>query len=124
MISGIGTDLVSVKRIEAVIERLGDRFAQRILTDNELIVYMKRNRSVTYLATRFATKEAVSKALGTGIGKVSFHDIETFHLPTGGPAVRLHSYAKRLQTEKKINSIHLSLSDESEYVVAVVVLER
>lgn len=123
MIVGIGTDIVSVKRVQAIQERLGDRFAKRILTADEFNVYEKRKRSLLYLASRFATKEATSKALGTGIGKVSFHDIETRHTAEGAPVVLLHGYANDLKSHKNIREIHLTLSDEKEYVVAFVIME-
>lgn len=123
MIVGIGTDIVSVKRIRQAQERSGDRFAQRVLTPDEFYLYKKRARSAIYLASRFAAKEAVSKALGTGIGKISFQDIETQHTVNGAPVVFLHGPAADLKNHKQIKRVHLSLSDEKKYVVAFIIME-
>ncbi len=123
MIIGIGTDMVSIKRIESIQYRSGDRLARRILTVNELETYYNRHRSSAYLASRFAAKEAVSKALGTGIGRVSFQDIETWHNEQGIPQVLLWKYAKDLSQRQTVKSIYLSLSDEKEYALAFVILE-
>jgi len=124
VIVGIGTDIVSIERIQGIQTRLGDKFARRILTDAEFALYIKRSRSASYLASRFAAKEAIAKALGTGIGKVSFHHIETLHASTGAPVVQLHKQALAIQKAKKISCIHLSLSDEEHYATAFVVLEN
>lgn len=124
MIIGIGTDLVEIDRIKGIQQRLGDRFAKRILTIQELNLYIKRNRCPSYLALRFAAKEATAKALKTGIGKVSFLDIDTFHDEAGAPKIHLANYASIVQKEKGITHIHLSLSDEMYYAMAFVVAEN
>ena len=124
MIVGIGTDIVSVGRIEKIKMRWGDRLAQRILHENEFKKYVARSRVATYLATRFAAKEAFAKALGTGIGKISFKDVEVYRLDGGKPAMRFFGYAAEQCAEQAIARVHLSLSDEHTYAVAFVVLER
>lgn len=123
MIAGIGTDIVSVARIAKTWERSGERFARRILTGKEYQVFEVRNHSVAYLASRFAAKEATSKALGTGIGKVSFQDMEVSNLESGAPVLTFTGAALELQQQRGIARVHISLSDEAEYAQAFVVLE-
>ena len=123
MIVGIGTDIASIPRIEAVWKRSGERFAKRILTDAEQKIFEQRKFSVSYLATRFAVKEAAAKALGTGIGQVSFQDMEITSLKSGAPVLTFSGNAATLQKERGINRIHISLSDETEYAQAFVILE-
>ncbi len=124
MIVGIGTDIVSIPRIEAAWQRSGERFARRVLTAKEHAVFQHRKFSIAYLATRFAAKEAASKALGTGIGKVSFQDIEVSNLVSGAPELTFYGAALALQHEKGITRLHISLSDEKEYAQAFVILEK
>ena len=124
MIINIGTDIVSVDRILSVQKKLGDRFAHRILTKQEFILYQARRQSTFFLASRFAAKEALSKALGTGIGAVSFQELETFHNEQGGPEVRLHGKALDIATHQQVTKIHLSLSDEKKYTLAFVILSK
>ena len=123
MIAGIGTDIARTSRFERAYARQGDRFAKRILTDAEFTVFQQRNCSIAYLATRFAAKEAASKALGTGIGKVSFQDIEVVSAASGAPELRFYGAALDLQQKKGISTLHISLSDEKEYAQAFVILE-
>lgn len=123
MIKGIGTDIVDVERMRVALERQGDRFFERILTAAEQAIYIQHHNPVAYLAKRFAAKEALAKALGTGIAKgVGFQQIETYNETSGEPKIRLTGEALTLQTAKGISSIHLSLSDEKNYAVAFVVL--
>ncbi len=124
MIFGIGTDIVETARIQAVLERHGDRFSRRILTDAELRVFEHRQRSVAYLATRFAAKEALAKAFGTGIGaEVSFLGIEVGNDAAGRPEVTLSGQTEDYARAQGIQRIFLSLSDEKHYAVAMAVLE-
>ena len=123
MIAGIGTDIVQIDRIKASLDRLGDAFAARILTDKEFQVFKSSRQPAAFLAKRFAAKEAASKALGTGIGKVSFQHLEVTNKASGEPVLSFCGYAAELQREKKIRSIHLSLSDEKDSAIAFVVLE-
>ncbi len=123
MIVGIGTDIVQVDRIHSSLERLGDRFAKRILTTVEMELFATHANPSRYLAKRFAAKEAASKALGTGIGKVSFRHLEVTNNHLGAPQLELLGYAAELQLKMGISSIHLSLSDEVDYAVAFVILE-
>ena len=123
MIVGIGTDIVQVSRIQQSLDRLGDAFAHRILTENELEIFKASNQPAAFLAKRFAAKEAAAKALGTGIGKVSFQHLEVSNDALGAPKLKFYGYAHELQLMKAINHLHLSLSDEKDNAVAFVVLE-
>ena len=104
--------------------RYPERFARRLLTDNELVEFQKRGLSLRYLASRFAAKEAASKALGTGIAKgLTFQSIEVVNDDLGKPELVFHGAALDLIKKKQISRSLLSLSDEKKYVVAMVVLE-
>ena len=123
MIVGIGTDIVQVDRIQHSLDRLGEAFARRILTDSELASFKASRQPAAFLAKRFAAKEAAAKALGTGIGKVSFQHLEVSNNALGAPVLQFHGYARELQRMKAINRLHLSLSDEKDNAVAFVILE-
>ena len=124
MIAGIGTDIVRIERIQKILEkRTGEAFARRILTDAEMAIFSGHANPAAYLAKRFAAKEAASKALGTGIGKVSFQHLEVSNDEKGAPKLVFSGYALELQQQRNIHSIHLSLSDEVDAAVAFVVLE-
>jgi len=121
MIHGIGTDIISLERIEYALEAFGSKFVRRILTDRERNYYIEINNpenKIAYLAKRFAAKEAVAKAVGTGIGEqLSFHDIEITNADSGKPLVNLKKFESLI--------IHLSLSDEKEgFAVAFAVAEK
>jgi holo-[acyl-carrier protein] synthase len=92
-----GTDLVEIHRIAAVLERHGDRFLQRVFTPEELAACEGRPDS---LSARWAAKEAVAKALGTGIGEVAFREIEVVRDDCGCPSLRLHGAAATLSAER------------------------
>jgi holo-[acyl-carrier protein] synthase len=124
MIVGIGVDIAETARVEKLSARFGQRFAQRILTADELLEFDRRQRSSSYLATRFAAKEAVAKALGTGIGEqLGFHSIQIDSDRQGKPLLRFLGSAVDLVAGLDINNALISLSDEKHYVVAMVVLE-
>ena len=121
MIIGIGTDIISLDRIEYALQAFGSKFIARILTDKERHYYIEmhnQDNKVAYLAKRFAAKEAISKALGTGIGHaLSFHDIEVSNNELGKPIVNVVKYPD-------VN-IHLSLSDEKEgMAIAFAIAEK
>jgi len=121
----VGTDIVKIERIEAVVARQGDRFVQRILTPAELAEYRASSRSLQMLAKRFAAKEAVAKALGTGIGRgVSWQDILIHHDANGAPLVTLDGGANEVARRLGGDRVLISLSDEDAYVVAFAVLCR
>ena len=121
----IGTDILKIDRIDEVLGRLGDRFMQRILTEQEQGEYRASKQASRLLAKRFAAKEAVAKALGTGIGRgVSWQDIQIEHDANGAPLVRLSGGASRVASERGANRVELSLADELDYVVAFAVLVK
>ena len=123
MVIAVGTDILRVQRVAEVQGRLGERFVKRILTPTELEEYRDSAMPDRLLAKRFAAKEAVAKALGTGIGRgVSWQDIEICHDEHGAPLVRLTGGARRVAAERGGGKMLLSLSDEDEYVVAFAVL--
>ena len=125
MIYGIGVDLVSINRIEKVIRRWGNRFVGRVFTPDEASICYTRPSRPSAFALRFAAKEAFSKAIGLGMRKgIKWREIEVFNYPSGKPGLRLHGTCLRIYREKGITGIHVSLSDEGEYVVAMVVLEK
>ncbi|MEP1470261.1 MAG: holo-ACP synthase [Halieaceae bacterium] len=121
----VGTDILKVSRIEAVVGRLGDKFVRRILTPAEVAEYDASSLALRLLAKRFAAKEAVAKALGTGIGRgVSWQDIRVHHDDNGAPLVELNGGALEACMRRGGDSIALSISDEAEYVLAFAVLWR
>lgn len=124
MIFGIGTDIVKVERIAASLARHGLAFAERVLCERELVEYETSKQQAHLVAKRFAVKEAVSKAFGTGIGvELSFQDIWLEHDALGAPLLRFSEAAAARLAARGITRHHVSLSDEREYVVAFVVLE-
>jgi holo-[acyl-carrier protein] synthase len=125
MIYGIGVDLVSIPRMEAVLQRWGERFIRRVFTEKEAETCSKRAHPSSSFALRFAAKEAFSKALGVGMRRgVRWRDIEVFHFAGGKPGLRLQGRSLEICCEKKIARLHLSLSDEGQYGMATVILEN
>lgn len=122
MIFGIGTDIVQISRIKDAFERQGERFAQRILCTKELGLFNEKKQSIPYLAKRFAAKEAASKALGTGIGTVSWQDMEVSNDVNGAPVLTFSGSAQVLMSSIGASQVSISLSDEQDYAVAFVVL--
>lgn len=115
-----GVDLVEIDRVAAVIGRWGDRFLTRVFTDAERAYCRGR---VPELAVRFAAKEAVSKALGTGIVGMAWRDIEVVPDPRGKPLVVLHNRAKARATELGLTSFEVSLSHSRDMAIAMVVAQ-
>jgi len=118
MILHTGIDLIEIARIRAVIERHGERFSRRIFTPAELASCAGRVES---LAARFAAKEAVSKALGTGIGPVAWQEIEIQGGEYEAPAIILHERAEGIAKELKLTTWSVSLSHSETYAIALVV---
>ena len=122
-IIGIGTDIVHIPRIDKVLERNEEGFIKRILHTNERVKYRKSSHPLAFVAKRFAAKEAVAKALGTGIGQhANFIDIETSHDTLGKPHIILHGDAKETAERLGVDDVLISLSDEKEYAVAYVIM--
>lgn len=124
MILGIGTDIVSTKRLDRMVEAYGERFLSRVFTRREVETAELRATLSERLGTRFAAKEACMKALGTGWrAGVHFTQIEVRKHPTGMPELVLTGKAKERAEELGVERIHVSLSHESEMAMAVVILE-
>jgi holo-[acyl-carrier protein] synthase len=123
VIVGIGTDIVEIARIESSVLRWGEKFAAKILSVSELSHYRQRGNAA-YLAKRFAAKEAVSKALGTGMRcGVGFTQIEVVGLRGYPPKIVLSGAAASHAQRQGVLTSHLTMSDEREYAVAYVILE-
>ena len=129
MIFGIGTDILKISRIEAVLSRHGDRFAARILGPEEMEKYQRRKqkveaRGLRFLATRFAAKEAFSKAIGLGMRMpMTWRAVQFLNTPSGKPIVVTSGSLSEFMQAKGL-SAQVSLTDEAEYVVAFVVVEK
>ncbi|PQA80144.1 holo-ACP synthase [Limnohabitans sp. TS-CS-82] len=128
MIYGIGTDICDIRRIRASLDKHGERFAQKVLSDNEMQTYRARSerwpeRGVRYVATRFSAKEAFSKAIGLGMRMpMTWRLCEVAKLPSGQPTIVLHGVLKEWFEAKGL-SAHVSVSDESDYATSYVVVE-
>lgn len=123
MIFGIGTDIVHIERMRENLEKYGDKFAQRILTNTELDEFLEKNNKAAFLAKRFAAKEATAKAMGTGFSQgLSLHHIGVGHDAAGKPILDFLDVAESFIKENKIKQTHLSLADERDYAVAFVTL--
>jgi len=112
----LGCDIIEIDRIEDSVARYGESFLKRILTENEIAVYHKRNGSSAFLAGRFAAKESISKSLKTGIGKYAFKDIEILNDDSGAPEVYLCGEIR--------NDIQVSISHSRTHAMAVSTLLR
>lgn len=115
-----GVDIVEISRIETILERQGERFLQRVYTEGELAHAKGR---LSALAARWAAKEAVAKVLGTGIGQVSFQEIEVVCDELGKPDLVLHGNAVQLAARLHLDQFALSLSHTADYAVAFVVAQ-
>jgi holo-[acyl-carrier protein] synthase len=118
MILKTGVDIIEIARIQAVLDRRGERFLKRVFSDQEILESRGRAEA---LAIRFAAKEAVSKALGTGIGPIAWHEVETLHKWSGEPYLVLHGAAKKIAKELGLAVWAVSLSHGRENAIAVVV---
>ncbi|WP_332776151.1 holo-ACP synthase [Polaromonas sp.] len=129
MIYGVGTDICDVRRIRASLERHGERFAQKILSDAELATWKERSarwpdRGVRYLATRFSAKEAFSKAIGMGMHMpMTWRDCEIAKAASGKPEIVLHGALKDWFETRQL-SAHVSVTDENEYAASFCVVEK
>ncbi|MDF1484368.1 holo-ACP synthase [Ramlibacter sp. H39-3-26] len=128
MIYGIGTDICDVRRVRASLQRHGERFARKILADGELATWHARSqrwpeRGVRYLATRFSAKEAFSKAIGLGmVMPMTWRACEIANQPGGAPAIVLHGALQDWFEARRLTA-HMSVTDETDYAAAFVVVE-
>src|SRR3954447_9265635 len=122
---GVGVDLVEVARIEHSLERFGERFLHRVFTEGEIEYCKAMPHPARHLAARFAAKEAVSKAFGTGIGKsMGWKEIDIHRKPSGQPVLVLSGLAEQLAAERKVRASFVSLSHTDHHAVATIVLEN
>lgn len=113
-----GIDLIEIERIQGALDRYGERFLKRVYTPEEI---KQARGSAPELAARFAAKEAASKALGTGIGPISWVDVETINKPSGKPILRLSGRAKTISTALGYETWSVSLTHSRDMAAAVVV---
>ncbi len=129
MIFGIGTDLCDIRRVQLALDRRGDRFARKVLGEREYEVYARRSqrvavRGLRYLATRFAAKEAFSKAVGLGIRHpMTWRDCQVLNSPSGKPEVALSGELALWFAARKLHA-HVTMTDEGDYACAFVVVEQ
>lgn len=129
MIYGIGTDIIQISRIEAALARHGDRFAEKVLGPEEMDKYRRRKakveaRGIRFLATRFAAKEAFSKAIGLGMRMpMTWRAMQTLNAPSGKP-IAVSSGALKQFMEQNGLTAQVSITDEAEYAVAFVIVEK
>lgn len=125
MIVGIGVDLVAIARIEGAWNRFGERFARKVLAAPEHELLNATSNPVAFLAKQFAAKEAVSKALGTGMGAgVHFRQIIVTRLASGAPAVEMTGRAGERAQSLGAGHCWISISDEPTHAIALAVLEQ
>jgi holo-[acyl-carrier protein] synthase len=121
---GVGVDLVENTRIQHSLDRFGDRFLQRVFTQGEIEYSQSMKFPARHLAARFAAKEAVSKAFGTGIGKaMGWKDIDVHRKPSGEPFVVLEGGTKKLAEERRVATVWITLSHTEHHAMAMIVLE-
>ena len=129
MLLGIGTDICDIRRLRATLARRGERFAEKVLGPAEIAVFRARRarveaRGLAYLATRFAAKEAFSKAIGLGMRMpMTWRACETLNLPSGAPAIRLNGALADWFSLRGLVA-HVTLTDETDYAAAFVVVEK
>ncbi len=129
MVYGIGTDICDVRRIRASVERHGERFAEKILSEGELAVFRRRSerwpdRGLRFLATRFSAKEAFSKAIGLGLRMpMTWRSCEIANLPSGQPVIVLHGELKTWFEAKGLRA-QVSVTDETDYAASFVIVEH
>ena len=125
MIQGTGFDLAALPRIRTLLERYGERFLARVLTEKERAALPQAAAGKTaYVAGRFAAKEAAVKALGTGFADgIGMHDLEILTHASGRPELRLHGQAAVKAAAMNVRAVHVSISHERDMAGAVVILE-
>jgi holo-[acyl-carrier protein] synthase len=114
----VGIDIIEVERVRKVFEKHGERFLHRVFTDNEIL---QCRGKATRLAGRFAAKEAISKALGTGLRGIKWREMEIVQLRSGRPSVRLHGFAKLRAQELELSAFDVSIADLAQTSIAIAV---
>ena len=125
MIIGIGIDIADQIRIREGIEKYGDKFLQTIFTESEIAICKRYRFPIEHYAGKFAVKEAMMKAIGTGLRQqVTFKDIEVLNHETGAPYITTHGATAKIVERLEATHIHVSLSHTANIAVAVVILEK
>lgn len=124
MIVGLGNDLIRVSRIERVLARHGQRFIDRLLTDDERATLPEGAKRANRIAKSFAAKEALVKALGAGFRGIDHRDCGVVRTEIGAPSLRFSPGLQALLSERGISRAHLALTDDGDWVLATVILER
>jgi holo-[acyl-carrier protein] synthase len=122
MIFGIGTDIIEIKRVEKAISR-SPKFVEKLFTEQELEYYKKKNMKAHHIAGGFSAKEAVLKALGTGLRGFKWKDIEVLRGSVGKPIVRFGGNVKQFMEDNGIGLIHVTISHSKEFATATAVAE-
>jgi len=124
MILGTGIDIIEVSRIARSFEQFGERFLSRILLPDEIAYCLTYRQPASFLAVRFAAKEAVAKAFGTGFGsELGWQDIEIRRRESGAPFVVLHGKGEELFAAREAKTLHISLTHTEQYAAATAILE-
>jgi holo-[acyl-carrier protein] synthase len=124
MILGVGIDIIEVARIQASYGKFGERFLNRILLPDEINYCLSHKTPGPFLAARFAAKEAISKAFGTGIGaQLGWQDMEVCRKESGEPYVVLHGNGVKLLQERKARAVLISLSHTQAHATAMAILD-
>jgi len=129
MIYGIGTDIIQISRVQAALQRYGDRFAERILGPEEMQKYLRRKakveaRGIRFLATRFAAKEAFSKAIGMGMRMpMTWRAMQVLNAPSGKPVAQCSGSLEQWMMQQGLTA-QVTITDEAEYAVAFVIVEK
>lgn len=125
MIVGTGIDIVEISRVQALLDRYASRFIERVFTPSEAAYALSGVLAAERLAGRFAVKEAVLKALGTGKSQgILWRDVETVRAPSGKPETRLHGQAKAWLERVGGTTVHVSITHDGGRAVAFVIIER
>ena len=125
MILGVGIDIIEVARVQASHKRFGERFLNRLLLADEIAYCLSHKNPAPFIAARFAAKEAISKAFGTGIGaQLGWQDMEIRRKVSGEPFVVLHGKGEKLFKSRRAKNLLISLSHTTNYAAATAVLER
>lgn len=122
-IIGLGTDIVEISRVKAVLEKFSGRFHERVYTEMELMLGESKSGHIAYYAGRWAAKEAAAKALGCGIGEnCAFTDIEILNDDHGRPVLTFSGAAAKYAQSLQVSEVKLSISHENHYAVATVII--
>ncbi|HAP67114.1 MAG TPA: ACP synthase [Nitrospinae bacterium] len=123
MIAGVGVDIVKIGRIKTAVDRWGEKFMDRVFTEDEKNYSLSKYNPYPHLAARFAYKEALAKALGTGFGMgIKWKDIELIRNENGKPEAKLNGTVKELADRKNIKNVMVSISHDTDYAIAYVTI--